>query len=456
MLGSFAAIRILSLVCVLTFAVFIPIERACAQFKSLYSFTGKADGEYPEAGLTYDSGTFYGTTFGALGKVDVPGKHCAKSCGNGNMYGYVNGDKNIVPLYSFKAGNSDGAFPADELFIQNNTLNGTTEYGGGTTCGGLGCGTVFSLQAGGKTDTVITFCTDDFPHCTNGAVPHAGLIGDSAGNFYGTTTLGGVPLFGPFCDSDIGGCGTVYEISSPLTKKSVPQILYSFCSKSQCADGAIPYGRLLRDNAGNLYGTTEFGGMYSNGTVFKLAPNGTETVLYSFCQQANCADGSVPEAGLAVDASGNLYGTTTYGGDSTCDSFGCGVVFELTFSNDAYTYRMLYAFQGDGAMDGAFPQAQLTLDSAGNLYGTTLRGGGTKMVCPDFGCGTVFSIPSGGNESVLYAFGQLPKHADGSHPEGALLSINDGYLYGATRDGGDPICECGILFKLDLAGAAPR
>ena len=159
------------------------------------------------------------------------------------------------------------------------------------------------------------------------------------------------------------------------------QVLYSFCPQSGCADGSQPVASLIMDAAGNLYGTTVIGGAGvdcagpSCGVVFKLAPDGTQTVLYSFCPQSGCADGAGPRAGLLMDAAGNLYGTTKVGGTGgTGGAFGQGVVFKLAPDG---TETVLYSFcsQLPNCTDGATPGAGLIMDAAGNLYGTTALGG---------------------------------------------------------------------------------
>jgi uncharacterized repeat protein (TIGR03803 family) len=193
--------------------------------------------------------------------------------------------------------------------------------------------------------------------------PSAELIMDAAANLYGTTYHGGT-----------SGGGVVFKLAPDGTET----VLYSFCSQFNCADGDHPSAGLIMDGAGNLYGTTYYGGTSGGGVVFKLAPDGTETVLYSFCSQSNCADGSDPEAGLIMDGAGNLYGTTSDGGGT----FG-GVVFKLAPDG---TETVLYSFcSQSGCADGSYPEAGLIMDGAGNLYGTTL-GGGTS------GTGVVFMV----------------------------------------------------------------
>jgi len=420
---------------------------AAGKFTLLYTFTGGSDGEFPEAGLTIDTtndtGALYGTTFGAFGSA--PGKNCSKGCGN--QYSFVNG--HLSTNHSFHAGN-DGAFPTGEVAVRKGTIYGTTERGGGSACGGSGCGTAFLLPAKGG-ETVFRFCTYEFPACTKGALPHAGPILDGEGNAYGTTALGGTAT-GYECSSNFEGCGTVYMLTPTLGET----VLYNFCSKSRCRDGSIPLGRLSRDDTGNLYGTTQFGGDYGAGTVFELQQtNGkyTHHVLYSFCQKnlTGCPDGAIPEAGVIEDKAGNLYGTASAGGGGGCEGStpGCGVVYKLAPDG---TYVVLHAFAG--GKDGALPQAPLVVDGAGTLYGTTLKGGnGTDCKNKTEGCGTVFALTPDGTETPIYIFSS---QSNGRQPEGALL-LKNGYVYGAARVGGvsESKCDCGTLFKIKVAGMPP-
>jgi uncharacterized repeat protein (TIGR03803 family) len=250
----------------------------------------------------------------------------------------------------------------------------------------------------------------------------------------------------------LGGCGVAYQLTA-----DGPQPIYSFCSKVRknlCRDGAVPLGGLL-DYSGGLYGTTQFGGAHSAGTIFKLTLTGStwsEKVIYDFCKQSSggvCADGSVPQAGL-IQYAGNLYGTTAYGGkDCTSGPSGCGAVFSI--APDGTGYAVLYSFDGNASGDGAFPQAPLVADDAGDLFGTTLRGGGGPCLrngVPQ-GCGTVFELAAGGSYSSLYSFAA---DIDGSHPAGALV-WQGGILYGATTDKGDHTCGCGTLYSYDTQAA---
>jgi uncharacterized repeat protein (TIGR03803 family) len=429
---------------------------AQSQFNVIHTFVGGSDGEYPEAGLTQapKGSTLYGTTFGAIGKPAPAAKHCSKGCGNEFS---INPQYTLTNDYSFKGG-ADGAFPTGELvFDSSNNLYGTTEFGGETACNGLGCGTAFVLAKGAdQYDKVFKFCVGtEFPGCPNGALPRGGPTMENDGYLYGTTSLGGTGD-ALECDNDFGGCGTVYRLTTPLLKKET--VLYSFCQvPPNCQDGAIPLGKVLEDSSGNFFGTTQFGGAYGAGVIYELQPGShgkyTETVLYSFCAQAVCADGAIPEAGLIADTyagGGKLYGTASAGGGGSCQGSapGCGVVFELTPGSNGYSYTVAYTFAGDA--DGALPQAPLVQDPTnGNLYGTTQKGGAGAQCNASVGCGTVFMLTPDGTEAILKAFNT--NKADGALPEGALL-LDNGLLYGATRVEGDVgskgACDCGTLFTI--------
>jgi len=223
--------------------------------------------------------------------------------------------------------------------------------------------------------------------------------------------------------------GTVFE----LDKTGKETVLYSFAGGT---DGASPFGSLVRDSAGNLYGTTYYGGASGMGAVFELDNTGHETVLYSF---AGGPDGVYPAAGLVRDAKGNLYGTTFNGGGRGNE----GVVFKVSKVGKE---TVLYRFAAN--RDGANPYlADLVRDANGNLYGVTNRGGGTG--CGGSGCGVVFKISAPGKESVLYSF---TGGKDGALPLAGLLRDNAGHLYGTVSGGGDSECGvtggCGVAFEI--------
>jgi uncharacterized repeat protein (TIGR03803 family) len=343
----------------------------------LYSFgAGSTDGQHPIAGLVMDSaGNLYGTTY----------------------YGGVNGDGTVFKisaagtetvLYSFKAGSTDGANPQSGLIMDNaGNLYGTTYYGGVN-----GDGTVFKISAAGTETVLYSFKAGS----TDGENPQSGLVMDSSGDLYGTTTLGGA-----------NGNGTVFKISSAGTET----ILHSF----GVSDGHDPLAGLVIDNAGNLYGTTMMGGANGIGTVYEISASGTETVLYSF--GANSTDGGEPQAGLAMDSAGNLYGTTWIGGANSIST-----VYKISAAG---TETILHSF-GASSTDGKQPWARLVIDSAGNLYGTTMSGGD--------GIGTVYEISASGVETVLYSFGA--SSTDGQNPQAGLIMDSAGNLYGTTYSGG--------------------
>ena len=274
----------------------------------------------------------------------------------------------------------------------------------------------------------------------DGGAPYASLIFDQAGNLYGTTTFGG----NLSCNSGYG-CGVVFTLTPNSDGSWTESVLYSFTGGS---DGENPQSSLIFDSLGNLYGTTPEGGAGGRGTVFELAPKvgggWEESVLYTFCPGAKCADGEDPLASLIFDQAGNLYGTTYAGGNSNNK----GTVFTLTpNSGGSWSESVLYSFcPTKPCRDGNNPYAGLTLDPAGNLYSTTLSGGAS-------GKGAVFKLAptSGGSwsESVLYSFSG---GEDGGGPIAGLVLDTAGNLYGSGYFGGivDPSCVvgCGIVFKL--------
>jgi uncharacterized repeat protein (TIGR03803 family) len=242
-------------------------------------------------------------------------------------------------------------------------------------------------------------------------------------------------------------------IAPPLFAANTEQVLYSFGVGN--SDGSKPLAGLVFDKAGNLYGTTYQGGYNGAGMVFELTPgeNGTwtETVVYNFCSATNCADGKFPEAGLVFDTAGNLYGTTYWGGAGTC-VYVCGTVFELTPANGTWTEKVLYSFcSANACTDGGGPQASLIFDSVGNLFGTTGGGGSTAQNCGSYGCGIVFELTPGTNgtwtENVLHTFGT---GNDGALPYAGLIFDNAGNLYGTTSQGGRQGCGygCGTVFEM--------
>jgi uncharacterized repeat protein (TIGR03803 family) len=306
-------------------------------------------------------------------------------------------------LHSFDF--TDGAFPWDTLIIgPGGSLYGTTFSGPGNS----GVGSVFKLALDGTETTLYSFTGS-----ADGGEPQAGLVRDSAGNFYGTT--------GP-----IGGAGAVFK----LDRSGTETVLYRFVGANE--DGH-PMGNLVRDADGNLYGTVSLGSAgQGSGTVFKIDSSGTETILHEF---TGGADGGNPIAGVIRDSAGNLYGTTNLGGSQACNS-GCGVVFKIDPSG---AETVLYSFTG--GLDGFYPNGGLIQDAAGNLYGTTYFGG-------TIGDGTVFMLTPAGVKTVLYNF--IGQPSDGALPVGNLIRDSAGNFYGVTFAGG--IRSFGTVYKLDKNG----
>jgi uncharacterized repeat protein (TIGR03803 family) len=333
----------------------------------------------------------------------------------------------------------DGMTPESGVIMDaSGNLYGTTNGGGAPfdECNGYGffgdgCGMVFELtppttSGGDWTESILwVFYGPDGFLGVDGEGPNQ-LILDASGNLFGTTSGGGA--YGP---------GTAFKLTPPSTTSGgdwTESILWSFGNGT---DGSDPQAGVLMDSNGNLYGTTESGGTYEQGTVFKLTSNGQESVLWNF-NVSN--DGRNPEAGLIMDQGGALYGTTSYGSAA----YAAGTVFKLTppsTSGGNWTESILWTFGNNG--DGAGPVGSLIMDASGNLYGATSDGGA-------YGYGTAFKLippsTSGGNwtESVLWSFGN---NGDSKYPTGGLTMDVDGNLYGPTGEGG-AYPPAGTVFEL--------
>lgn len=334
--------------------------------------------EYPQGGLLRDAdGNLYGNTQGALFELATDGT--------------------VSVLHTFTGGN-DGADPFGPL------LRGPGgNFYGVTLVGGIAnVGTVYELTSG-KTERVL-YTFEGSPH---GAIPVSGVVRDASGNLYGTTSQGGA----------FDGYGLVFKISA--TDQSEAD-LYSFSGGAK--DGGSPTGIAL-DSAGNIYGAASFDGGYGFGTVYKLSPDGTLTVLHSF---SGTSDGAYPTGPVLLDSAGNLYGLTLNGGNQLCpiNYYGCGTVYKLASTGE---HSVLLSF---GGTRGALPLS-LTMDSTGNLYGITGKGGYGGCL-RGAGCGVLFKVNPSGQETVLHTFGVDP--ADGRFPNALILS--GGNLYGTTPYGG--------------------
>jgi uncharacterized repeat protein (TIGR03803 family) len=403
------------------------VSAAWGHEKVLHSFHNHPANQ-AVAGLVVDSsGNLYGTT--AFGGRTA---RCFSGCGTVfKLTPLSGGGWTYQVIYVFHGGD-DGANPTGTLAVDlAGNLYGTTQAGGSNACSG-GCGTVFDLtpsSGGGWTENVLYRFSG-----TNGQQPYAGVTLDTAGNIYGTTFVGG-------SGNCLGGCGVAFELT-PSGGQWNETVLYSFTGGS---DGAAPVAPMIFDARGNLYGTASTGGVGSCGgvtcgVVFDLTPSGsgwTENVLYSF--KGGKQDGGSPLGALVFDLSGNLYGTTSTGGSQACND-GCGTIFELMPSGNAWTETVLHKFQG--GWDGAVPyNVALVVDQAGALYGTTLLGG--QSAC---NCGTAFKLTPSSNgkwsRSSLYAFDG--KH--GSNPDAGLIPDATGNLYGTAGGGGAD--GFGVVFEI--------
>jgi uncharacterized repeat protein (TIGR03803 family) len=533
--------------------------------KVLYSFTDGSDGSIPESGLIFDaSGNLYGTTqYGGAGQCS--GNSCgtvfelspssggnwtlttlyhfegspdgANPVGNlvidaqGDLYGVTGSGGTIQEnnglgvvyelspgqdgqwsesvLYSFQGG-ADGALPAAGLvvdqqgnlygstsgfgqgaatvfqlspssngtwthkvlfdFNQNyystlagmltldssGNLFGTAQGGPGVGCDYSGCGFVYELMPAVNGPWAFSFLYV-FEGGQDGASPIAGMVRDQAGNFYGTTEYGGTP--NSHCA--YGGCGTVFELSPGKNHKWTEKVIHRFGTHSEGNQpgGANPVAGLLIDATGKLYGTTQVGGSAENfGTAFELSPVGRHSWKHQVIHNFSIGlDGTAPMAALVGDSSRNYYGTTSAGGTGGCSyqGTGCGTVFRLIATSKGFKESIIYNFTG-GA-DGANPQSALVRDATGALYGTAPNGGARCNENVGGVCGTVFrlALDERGNwqESTIYRFGK--EIADGAHPMGGLALDSAGNILGTTSQGG--ACSgdargCGTVFELTPSG----
>jgi len=420
----------------------VATNRASGQETVLYNFQGGSDGNFPIGGVIFDAeGNLYGTT-------DVGGGGaCPGGCGTVfKLAPAKNGGYTKTILYTFQGSFTDGQYPQARLvFDQEGNLYGTTLLGGATLAGE---GTVFKLTptpSGEWTETIL----HNFNCATanDGCEPYSYLIFDKAGNLYGTTLQGGGGDTSSYC---INGCGTVFKLSKRKKGMWPETLLYTFPHFFNNTIGANPYAGLAIDAKGSLYGTTYYGGPYTSGVVFRLKRSHgvwAETVLHTFSYTGT--DGYAPYAGVVLDKSGNLYGTTLDGGNAV---LGQGVVFMLTPAREGeWTETIIHDFPSPRYADGEYPITGVTVDAAGNLYGASYIGGGqNEAQCPDNdGCGVIYQLSpkdGRGSETILYAFqGGL----DGGLLEDDVLAFDaNGNLYGTGATGGSGGSGAGVVFEV--------
>jgi len=400
----------------------VPAQAQVQKFTVLHTFRGAPnDGAAPWGVLVRDgAGNFYGTTTsGGSGRG-----FCTNYGGCGTAFKFDKSGKKIW-LHSFTF--PKGWSPETGLLRgAAGALYGTTYGGGDTSCFSIGCGTIFGLSATGK-ETVLY----KFKGSPDGMFPtEQPLVEDPSGNFYGTTGQGG----------DYG-VGAIFRID----KASNETILYSFTGYS---DGCYPDGVIL-DRSGNLYGVAFNCGNSGYGVAFELDTSGKFSVLHTF---ESGGDGANPQSALVFDSEGNLYGTTQNGGSEECGGTGCGAVFELSpQSGGGWSESVLYAFCSlSGCVDGEGPTfGPLAMDKSGNIYGTTYFGGAGGG-CRPSGCGVVFKLDTTGKETVLHNFtggrdGAFPIPGMILDNVGNLYgtAVNGGDLNCQPKYGG-----CGTLFRI--------
>jgi uncharacterized repeat protein (TIGR03803 family) len=417
---------------------------------SLYQFSPGSDGLDPfNAPVLDGAGNLYLST--ALGGNYSCG---TQSCGGVFEFSpLANGAYSEHGIYDFTSINYELQYVSSFILDSSGNLYGTAEYAGTGSCStDVGCGTVFELSpaANGAWQQTVLY---NFQNDKDGEFPTAALTFDAAGNLYGTTTGGPNPD---------GCCGTVFELTPGSNGQWAKKILYAF---SGTIDGNQPNSTLVFDSAGNLYGTTELGGAFTQGcgiyagangcgTVFKLSPNlsggWTESVVHAFTGHP---DGAHPNA-VTIDSDGNLYGTTALGGkdSATYCSGGCGTVFELSRAAGSWAKTTLYSFQPYEMIgDGAEPRAGVAIGADGSLYGTTATGGLASNT-PSNCCGTVYSLTKapGGEwiEKVLYAFDTL----HGVNPTTPVIVDPSGNLFGTTAYGGAD--GGGVLYEINMSKTA--
>jgi len=393
-----------------------------AEYRVLHSFcakTGCLDGQSPVAPLVLDGqGNLYGTT--SLG-----GLH-----GAGTVFQIERtADAHVYSrLYSFSicAGCGSGANPQAPVMLDASGAIYGTAYNGGTR----GVGTLFKLtpNAGRWHAHVFhdfcssSFCSDGSNPISGGFYPQAryGAPYDGTSDVYGVTIAGGQSPY-----------GVLYR----WTPKGGEHIAKSFCVETGCTDGAQPNGEIAFDDSGYACGTTRSGGTAQHGTLYCLE-DGDNSWSYSFCSRSTCIDGSVPFAGTVPDGNNNVLGTTRYGG-----KYGQGVVYAVSTGALPHHERVLHNFcSRPNCADGSGPMSAVLLVS-GAIYGTTSRGG-------EFDGGTIFRIDATGHEIVLHSFCRLTGCPDGYAPQAGLTTDGNGHLFGTATQGGR--YGSGTVFELDL------
>lgn len=413
---------------ILTAVLFVVTSLTSAQtFKTLVEFDGSNGGNPAYVSLVQGTdGNYYGTA--AYGGNSGCNPHSSDGCG---IVFRITRTGEMQTIYTFcvQSGCPDGGVPFASLTLGlDGNFYGTTTFGG-TSCRQLQdfCGTVFKITPDGQLTTLHTFCTTN--GCPDGAVSYASLFLADDGNFYGTTSQGGVR-----------NTGTAFKITSTGALTT----LTSF----NTGEGSQPSNPVVQGPDGNFYGTTVSGGNNSNscyggcGSAYKMTASGAVTFLYEFCiDQDLCPDGAVPAGGLTVGNDGNLYGTT---------SIPTGTVFKLTPQGQLTT---IYTFPcpATGCPNGLQPGGQLTIATDGNFYGAAQQGGSGTCVNV-LGCGVIYKLTPTGTQTLVHDF----QGTDGSSPLNGATQTTSGYFLGTAFEGAidgpcfDPQLGCGTVFAYSL------
>lgn len=398
----------------MTLAFVLPAE---AKGKTLVTLDGANGEDVFASPIEASDGNLYGTTVN--GGAD----------GEGAIFRLTPKGKYKV-LYSFcaQSGCSDGANGEWLTEGADGNFYGQTYSGGSANAGAI-----FEITPKGKFTPLYSWCSQT--NCTDGANPQSAFVQTSDGTFWGTTIGGGT-----------NNKGTVFT----FVPGKAPAILYSFCSQSGCTDGSNPFTGLVLASDGNFYGVTAEGGTngdncglngYGCGTVFRITPKGALTTLYTFCKRAGCKDGGIPQGQLIQAKDGDLYGTTDVGGVKQYGGSGQGTVFKISLKGK---FTTLYRFcPGSSCSDGIDPTAGVIQGADGAFYGTTQLGG------PQ-GWGNVFRLTAKGTLTSVYGVDQT----DGASIAAGVVQAKNGSLYGGSTEGGDTSCTygCGVIFDASVKG----
>jgi uncharacterized repeat protein (TIGR03803 family) len=440
----------------ISMALFPVDSSAQAKETVLHSFTYESDGGFPYAGLSFDAnGNLYGVTYFA-GDPDE-GICCGVvfQLASDGAEGW-----NFNVIHTFTGSDFDGEAPSGSVvFDAAGNMYGTTQIGGAGFCG-----VVYELKPmpDGRWEEKILHHFNNYRNgvINDGCMPSSYLVFDKQGNIYGTTQRTGASD----CATN-AGCGTVFELSPQANGTWSETQIHRF-PNTGTTDGIGPYGGLVFDIAGNLWGTTQAGGTTGQGTVFELTPaedgKWKERVAFNFTGDDT---GWFPVAGLTPDSAGNLYGTTFYGGRG-----GVGVVFGLTpHANGQVSETLVHQFATctqTACPDGLLPYGGLVADSVGNLYGTAELGGAAGTFCnqnPEVqeGCGIVYKLSPNAHGSWSYSIVyRFPGAGNGAYLTDDHLAVDsNGNIFGTTLVGGDPgnqLCPvvvpgldaCGVVFEI--------